>query len=80
MPIAAQGAEPDQLLALQTAADALIDAGYKNKDFPRQRTQVILGRGAYIGAGMTQLNLHVRTAQQLLHIPNDQLLHTPDRL
>ncbi len=66
MPVAAMGAEPDQLIALEVAARALADSGYADKDFNRDRTGVILGRGNYIGAGMTRLEQHVRTAQQLV--------------
>ncbi|MFT5431313.1 MAG: acyl transferase domain-containing protein, partial [Myxococcota bacterium] len=66
MPIAAQGAEPDQLLALEVAAKALEDAGYKDRAFARDKAAVVLGRGNYIGAGMTRLEQHVRTAQQLV--------------
>ena len=66
MPVAAQGAEPDQLLVLQAAARALADAGYDDRAFPRERTGVVLGRGNYIGAGMTRLEQHVRTAEQLV--------------
>src|SRR5262245_24556169 len=66
MPAAAQGAEPDQLLALEVAARALTDAGYDSRPFPRDRTGVILGRGGYIGPGLTRLEQHVRGAQQLV--------------
>ncbi len=66
MPVAAEGAEPDQLLGLQVAARALADAGYEDRSTPRDRAGVILGRGGYIGARMTRLNDHVRTAQQLV--------------
>jgi acyl transferase domain-containing protein/phosphopantetheinyl transferase (holo-ACP synthase) len=66
MPAAAQGAEPDQLLALRIAADALEDAGYDESGIPNDATSVILGRGGYIGAGMTRLEQHVRGAQQLV--------------
>jgi acyl transferase domain-containing protein/phosphopantetheinyl transferase len=66
MPVAAEGAEPDQLLALQVAARALGDAGYEDRPLPRGRTGVVLGRGNYIGAGMTRLEQHVRTAEQLV--------------
>src|SRR5262249_16706652 len=34
MPVAARGAEPDQLIALQIASHALHDAGYADRDFP----------------------------------------------
>ena len=66
MPVAAEGAEPDQLLALRVAAEAMEDAGYGDRPFARERTGVILGRGNYIGAGQTRLEQHVRTAQQLV--------------
>ncbi|MCS0635746.1 SDR family NAD(P)-dependent oxidoreductase [Streptomyces sp. LP05-1] len=35
--------EPVQLLALETAARALADAGYDRRDFPRERTGVVFG-------------------------------------
>ncbi|HIE72092.1 MAG TPA: polyketide synthase, partial [Planctomycetes bacterium] len=66
MPVAAAGAEPDQLLALQAAQAALKDAGYSDAPFARERTSVIIGRGNYIGAGMTRLEQHVRTSEQLV--------------
>ncbi|MFT7623721.1 MAG: acyl transferase domain-containing protein [Myxococcota bacterium] len=71
MPIAAQGAEPDQLMALEVAARALRDAGYDldggaGRKLPGETTGVVIGRGNYIGAGMTRLEQHVRTAQQLV--------------
>jgi acyl transferase domain-containing protein/phosphopantetheinyl transferase len=66
MPVAARGAEPDQLVALEIASRALADAGYADRAFARDRTAVILGRGNYIGAGMTRLEQHVRTAEQLV--------------
>ncbi|HIA02815.1 MAG TPA: acyltransferase domain-containing protein [Myxococcales bacterium] len=77
MPVAAQGAEPDQLLALQIAAHALSDAGYDTREFARERTGVILGRGNYIGAGMTRLEQHVRTAEQLVSCLKDLLPNLP---
>ncbi len=63
MPVAAAGAEPDQLLALHVAAAALDDAG---GTIPRERTGVILGRGGYLTPGMARLSNRVRTAQQLV--------------
>jgi acyl transferase domain-containing protein/phosphopantetheinyl transferase len=67
MPVAASGAEPDQLLALQTAANAVDDAGYgPGRPLPRDRTGVILGRGGYLTPGMARLSNQVRTAQQLV--------------
>lgn len=66
MPIAASGAEPDQLLALQVASDALLDAGISPDARVREKTAVVIGRGNYVGPGMTRLMQHVRTAQQLV--------------
>lgn len=66
MPVAAEGAEPDQLLSLKISYDALLDAGYDIDTVPGQRTGIILGRGNYIGSGMVRLEQNVRTAQQLV--------------
>jgi acyl transferase domain-containing protein/phosphopantetheinyl transferase (holo-ACP synthase) len=66
MPVAAQGAEPDQLLTLDVATRALKDAGYIDRPFARERTGVVLGRGNYAGAGRTRLEQHVRTAEQIV--------------
>ena len=63
MPVAAAGAEPDQLLALDVAARAIADAG---RELPRDRTAVILGRGGYLTSGMARLANRVRTAQQVV--------------
>ena len=63
MPVAVDGAEPDQLLVLAVAARAIADAG---GDVPRDRAAVILGRGGYLGAGVARLSQRVRTAQQLV--------------
>ena len=49
MPKAAKGAEPDQLLALQVAADALADAGYADRPFARDKTSIVVGRGHFFG-------------------------------
>ena len=63
MPIAAAGAEPDQLLALQVAAAALDDAG---GTIARERAGVIIGRGGYLTPGVARLANRVRTTQQLV--------------
>ncbi len=66
MPVAARSAEPDQLLTLQIAAQALADAGYDDRPFARDRAAVILGRGGYCGAGRTRLDQQVRGGEQLV--------------
>jgi acyl transferase domain-containing protein/phosphopantetheinyl transferase len=64
MPVAAAGAEPDQLLALHVAARALDDAALAA--IPRDRTAVILGRGGYLTPGIARLAQRVRDAEQLV--------------
>src|SRR6056297_422697 len=63
MPKAVEGGEPDQFLVLQTAADALEDAGIappgRNQqtghEADHERTAFILGRGSYLSAGAFNL-------------------------
>jgi acyl transferase domain-containing protein len=66
MPVAARGAEPDQLLTLELATRALADAGYADRPFARARTGIVIGRGNYAGAGRARLEQHVRGAEQLV--------------
>ncbi|MGA6165067.1 beta-ketoacyl synthase N-terminal-like domain-containing protein [Amycolatopsis magusensis] len=63
MPNSVPGTEPDQLIALRVAAEALADAGGRLPD-PR-RAGVILGRGGYLTPGLVRLDQRVRTAAQL---------------
>ncbi len=66
MPVAAKGAEPDQLMALQVAVAALADAGYADRSFPRKTTGIILGRGNYPGPAIVRLGNMMRGAEQLI--------------
>jgi len=68
MPKAAEGAEPDQLLALRVASEALEDAGLTNEGFSKKGVAVILGRGGYMTPGMTRLVQKVRTANQIVDV------------
>ncbi|MGH3670353.1 MAG: beta-ketoacyl synthase N-terminal-like domain-containing protein, partial [Pseudonocardiaceae bacterium] len=65
MPGAVSGAEPDQLLGLHVAAEALADAGGDQLG-DRSRVGVILGRGGYLTPGLARLDQRVRTANQLV--------------
>ncbi|MBO0730002.1 MAG: acyltransferase domain-containing protein, partial [Acidimicrobiaceae bacterium] len=65
MPVAVDAAEPDQLVALRIAADALEDFGGV-ADVARERIGVILGRGGYLTPGVARLEQRVRTAGQLV--------------
>ena len=77
MPVAAEGSEPDQLIALATAAAALDDAGGTDH-VDRARVGVILGRGSYLTPGLARLDQRVRTADQLLTSLRDLLPDVDD--
>lgn len=66
MPVAAAGAEPDQLLGLSVASAALADAGYEDRPFDRGRASVIVGRGGYLTPGVARLAQRVRGTEQVL--------------
>ncbi|HEX6417170.1 MAG TPA: polyketide synthase, partial [Acidimicrobiales bacterium] len=66
MPVAAAGTEPDQLLALSTAARALADAGYVEGVTDPRRVGVVIGRGGYLTPATARLEQRVRTAHQLV--------------
>jgi acyl transferase domain-containing protein/phosphopantetheinyl transferase len=66
MPIAAAGAEPDQLLGLAVAHAALADAGYEERSFARDRASVIVGRGGYLTPGVARLAERIRGTEQVL--------------
>ena len=55
MPVAVDGAEPEHFMALRIAHEALIDAGFPDKPFNRERTEVILGRGSFVNRGYITL-------------------------
>ncbi|WP_437112259.1 beta-ketoacyl synthase N-terminal-like domain-containing protein [Streptomyces cinnamoneus] len=64
MPDSVPATEPDQLIALRTAAAAIADAGGLATVDPA-RVGVVLGRGGYLTAGLARLDQRVRTAGQL---------------
>lgn len=68
MPASVQTTEPDQLIALRVASQAVQDAGGAERLFAdRRRAGVILGRGGYLTPGLVRLDQRVRTAGQLVH-------------
>jgi len=71
MPMAVDGIEPDQLIALRVAQAALDDAGGDAALGARDRTGVIIGRGGYLTPGLSRLDQRVRTAQQLVESVRD---------
>jgi acyl transferase domain-containing protein len=68
MPRAVDGGEPGQYLALATAHDALADAGYLDRPFDRQRTEVILGHGTFLNRGSVTALQHSQLIAQTLRI------------
>ncbi|PSJ29701.1 beta-ketoacyl synthase [Streptosporangium nondiastaticum] len=72
MPAAARTTEPDQLIALRTAAAAVADAG-GTLPADRSRIGVVLGRGGYLTAGLARLDQRVRTSSQLIRTVREVL-------
>ena len=68
MPVAVGAIEPDQLIALRIATAAIDDAGGPDRLPDRERVGVVLGRGGYIGHGMSRANQQVRTSRQVIAI------------
>ena len=68
MPSSIDGAEPDHFLALKLAHDALDHAGYADKGFNRERTEVILGRGEYFNRGNVTALQHGLIVEQTLRV------------
>jgi acyl transferase domain-containing protein len=68
MPAAVHGIEPDQLLVLRAAAEAIADCGTLPE---RERVGVIIGRGGYLTPGVARLDQRVHTAHQLTAVLRD---------
>lgn len=68
MPNSISGSDPDQLLALRVATEALADAGYSNKQYDGNRAEVILGRTSAPGAGSMNMIQHGETIKQVVEV------------
>lgn len=68
MPNSISGSDPDQLLALRVATEALADAGYANKKYDGNRAEVILGRTSAPGGGSMNMIYHGETVHQVLDV------------
>jgi len=68
MPKAIESAEPDQFLVLRCAHEAMDDAGYLGKDFDGVRAEFVLGRGNYLGAGLSTMLQRSMITEQTLRI------------
>lgn len=71
MPSTVDGAEPDQLLALATAAEAIADAGGEGALPSRDRVGVVVGRGGYLTPGCARLDQKVRLADEVVSVVRD---------
>nr|CEL18268.1 modular polyketide synthase [Kibdelosporangium sp. MJ126-NF4]CTQ97754.1 modular polyketide synthase [Kibdelosporangium sp. MJ126-NF4] len=60
MPSTVDDAEPDQLLALRVAAEAIADAGGEQALPDRARIGVVVGRGGYLTPGCARLDQRVQ--------------------
>ncbi|HET9168013.1 MAG TPA: beta-ketoacyl synthase N-terminal-like domain-containing protein [Actinospica sp.] len=77
MPDSIPGAEPDQLIALRVAAEAIEDAGGRDALPDADRVGVVLGRGGYLTPGLVRLDQRVRTANQLLRTLRELIPELP---
>ncbi len=68
IPRSIDGGEPEHFVALQLAYDALQDAGYLERSFDKERTEIILGRGTYANRGFVTVLQHTFALDQLIHI------------
>jgi acyl transferase domain-containing protein/phosphopantetheinyl transferase/acyl carrier protein len=66
MPLAVDGAEPEHFLALRVAHEALLDAGYLDRPFDREKAGVILGRGTFLNRGSVTALQHGLVLDQTL--------------
>lgn len=73
LPLAVEGTEPEQLLALSLAHKALVDArafsnGCRSNGANFAKTGIIIGKGNYTGPGATRAIEIVRTGQQIVEV------------
>ncbi|SFN52759.1 Acyl transferase domain-containing protein [Chitinophaga sp. YR627] len=68
LPLAVEGTEPEQLLTLTLARQALQDAGVTDSHAPLDRTGIIIGKGNYTGPGATRAIEIVRTGEQIVQV------------
>jgi 3-oxoacyl-(acyl-carrier-protein) synthase/phosphopantetheinyl transferase/malonyl CoA-acyl carrier protein transacylase len=66
LPLAVEGTEPEQLLTLSLAHQALQDAGVLERDL--EKTGIIIGKGNYTGPGATRAIEIVRTGEQIVQV------------
>ncbi|TNY34775.1 beta-ketoacyl synthase N-terminal-like domain-containing protein [Thermomonospora catenispora] len=65
-PAAVDGIEPEQLLALRTAAEAIADAGGEERLPDRSRVGVVIGRSGHLTPGLARYDQRMHTSRQLV--------------
>lgn len=75
LPVAVEGTEPEHLLTLALAKQALTDAGVWERNMPLDQTGVIIGKGNYAGPGATRAIEIIRTGEQLVQMLKSALPH-----
>lgn len=68
MPNSVSGSDPDQLLALKVASEALADAGYDKRRYPNNSHAVILGRTSSPGGGCMNMIQRGHTVGEVLSV------------
>ncbi|RFM27229.1 type I polyketide synthase [Deminuibacter soli] len=81
LPVAVEGTEPEQLLALQLARDALRDADLLHNHISLGNTGIIIGKGNYSGPAAVRAIEIVRNGEQLAALLRTALPHlSPEEL
>jgi acyl transferase domain-containing protein/phosphopantetheinyl transferase len=75
LPVAVEGTEPEHLLTLALAKQALTDAGVWERNMPLDQTGIIIGKGNYPGPGATRAIEIIRTGEQLVQMLKSALPH-----
>jgi acyl transferase domain-containing protein/phosphopantetheinyl transferase len=71
LPVSVAGTEPEHLLTLRLAHDALKDAGVWERALALDKAGIIIGKGNYAGPGATRAIEIIRTGQQLVQVLQD---------
>src|SRR4051794_1826224 len=73
MPASVAGIDPDQLIALRVADEAVRDAGGMDRLAAPDRVGVILGRGGYLTPAQARWDQRVRVSNQVVEVLRELL-------
>ena len=77
MPVTAEGSDPDQLMSLMLAEDALYDAGIIQKNISMENAAIIIGRGNFAGLPQLRGGAVVRYSNEITRILHSALPDLP---